>query len=216
MNWTCTEEEKKTNYRGRRVLIGSSSSFRSPQHQILWFFLPLKVLLKAESKRNVPRLPFRIEWNLSLITHHIYMHWHFFLCVLLVFVCIKMCSGILICFLSRRDLNDLNFSFHIQFNRSVNMAELRKLRRQFISYTKMHPTENTGQISNMFVQYLNKSLHWCFIAFLFFFATNKYVHCGILHNHVSCGLTQRVWKVSHYDWLLTWFICVFSADLPLI
>ncbi|XP_075998378.1 protein KTI12 homolog [Genypterus blacodes] len=47
----------------------------------------------------------------------------------------------------------------IQLTRSVNMAELRKLRRQFISYTKMHPTENTGQISNMFVQYLNKSLH---------------------------------------------------------
>lgn len=61
--------------------------------------------------------------------------------------------------LSRRDLNRLNCSFHIQFNRSVNMAELRKLRRQFISYTKMHPTENTGHISNMFVQYLNKSLH---------------------------------------------------------
>ncbi|XP_051238186.1 protein KTI12 homolog [Dicentrarchus labrax] len=47
----------------------------------------------------------------------------------------------------------------IELTRSVNMAELRKLRRQFISYTKMHPTENTGHISNMFVQYLNKSLH---------------------------------------------------------
>ncbi|XP_056137762.1 protein KTI12 homolog [Lampris incognitus] len=47
----------------------------------------------------------------------------------------------------------------IQLTRSFNMAELRKLRRQFISYTKMHPTENIGQISNMFVQYLNKSLH---------------------------------------------------------
>ncbi|XP_029010495.1 protein KTI12 homolog [Betta splendens] len=47
----------------------------------------------------------------------------------------------------------------IELSRSVNMAELRKLRRQFISYTKTHPTENTGQISNMFVQYLNKSLH---------------------------------------------------------
>uniref|UniRef100_A0A3Q3WA93 Protein KTI12 homolog n=1 Tax=Mola mola TaxID=94237 RepID=A0A3Q3WA93_MOLML len=43
--------------------------------------------------------------------------------------------------------------------RTINMAELRKLRRQFISYTKTHPTENTGHISNMFVQYLNKSLH---------------------------------------------------------
>ncbi|XP_019127828.1 protein KTI12 homolog [Larimichthys crocea] len=47
----------------------------------------------------------------------------------------------------------------IKLTRNVNMAELRKLRRQFISYTKMHPTENSGQISNMFVQYLNKSLH---------------------------------------------------------
>uniref|UniRef100_A0A3B5MYL4 Protein KTI12 homolog n=1 Tax=Xiphophorus couchianus TaxID=32473 RepID=A0A3B5MYL4_9TELE len=42
---------------------------------------------------------------------------------------------------------------------TVNMAELRKLRRQFISYSKMHPTEKTGQIANMFVQYLNKGLH---------------------------------------------------------
>ncbi|KAI5098275.1 protein KTI12-like, partial [Silurus meridionalis] len=40
-----------------------------------------------------------------------------------------------------------------------NLAELRKLRRQFISYTKMHPAENIGQIANMFVQYLNKSVH---------------------------------------------------------
>uniref|UniRef100_A0A3Q1EQS2 Protein KTI12 homolog n=1 Tax=Acanthochromis polyacanthus TaxID=80966 RepID=A0A3Q1EQS2_9TELE len=47
----------------------------------------------------------------------------------------------------------------VELTRSINMAELRKLRRQFISYAKMHPTENTGQIANMFVQYLNKSLH---------------------------------------------------------
>ncbi|XP_053741759.1 protein KTI12 homolog isoform X1 [Synchiropus splendidus] len=47
----------------------------------------------------------------------------------------------------------------IELTRNVNMAELRKLRRQFISYTKLNPTENTGQIANMFVQYLNKSLH---------------------------------------------------------
>ncbi|XP_028814204.1 protein KTI12 homolog [Denticeps clupeoides] len=47
----------------------------------------------------------------------------------------------------------------IEATRDLNMAELRKLRRQFISYTKMHPTENIGQIANMFVQYLNKSMH---------------------------------------------------------
>ncbi|XP_053356338.1 protein KTI12 homolog [Clarias gariepinus] len=46
----------------------------------------------------------------------------------------------------------------ISVKRSINIAELRKLQRQFISYTKMHPTENTGQIANMFVQYLNKSM----------------------------------------------------------
>ncbi|XP_077050573.1 protein KTI12 homolog isoform X2 [Siphateles boraxobius] len=48
---------------------------------------------------------------------------------------------------------------NIKLTRSLNMVELRKLRRQFISYTKMHPTENIGQIANMFVQYLNKSMH---------------------------------------------------------
>ncbi|KAI5620343.1 protein KTI12-like, partial [Silurus asotus] len=48
---------------------------------------------------------------------------------------------------------------HIEVTRSFNLAELRKLRRQFISYTKMHPAENVGQIANMFVQYLNKSVH---------------------------------------------------------
>lgn len=47
----------------------------------------------------------------------------------------------------------------IVLTRNLNMAELRKLRRQFISYMKMHPTENISQIANMFVQYLNKSIH---------------------------------------------------------
>lgn len=61
------------------------------------------------------------------------------------------------------------FVLNVQLNRSVNMAELRKLRRQFISYTKMHPTQNPAQLSNMFVQYLNKSFHWWLIALLFFF-----------------------------------------------
>ncbi|XP_061078322.1 protein KTI12 homolog [Conger conger] len=47
----------------------------------------------------------------------------------------------------------------VELTRNLNMSELRKLRRQFISYTKMHPTENIGHIANMFVQYLNKSMH---------------------------------------------------------
>uniref|UniRef100_A0A8C5PB35 Protein KTI12 homolog n=1 Tax=Leptobrachium leishanense TaxID=445787 RepID=A0A8C5PB35_9ANUR len=43
--------------------------------------------------------------------------------------------------------------------RILNMSELRRCRHQFISYTKMHPNENISQLANMFVQYLNKSIH---------------------------------------------------------
>ncbi|XP_027693988.1 protein KTI12 homolog [Vombatus ursinus] len=46
------------------------------------------------------------------------------------------------------------------FTRPLSMAELSRLRRQFISYTKMHPTkENLPQLANMFLQYLGQSLH---------------------------------------------------------
>ncbi|XP_030043108.1 protein KTI12 homolog [Microcaecilia unicolor] len=47
----------------------------------------------------------------------------------------------------------------IELTRTLSMAELRKLQRQFISYTKLHPNENISQLANMFVQYLNKSTH---------------------------------------------------------
>ncbi|XP_069078451.1 protein KTI12 homolog [Pleurodeles waltl] len=47
----------------------------------------------------------------------------------------------------------------IELTRILSMAELHKARRQFISYTKMHPNENISQLANMFVQYLNKSIH---------------------------------------------------------
>ena len=40
----------------------------------------------------------------------------------------------------------------------VTMAELRRLRHQFITYTKMHPFEGVEKISTLFVQYLNNSL----------------------------------------------------------
>lgn len=66
---------------------------------------------------------------------------------------------------------------NFEVTRNINMAELRKLRRQFISYTKMHPTENTGQIANMFVQYLNKSMHW-----LFCLKVNVFVICNLIQN----------------------------------
>lgn len=49
---------------------------------------------------------------------------------------------------------------HFRFTRPLTMAELSRLRRQFISYTKMHPNnENLPQLANMFLQYLSQSLH---------------------------------------------------------
>lgn len=45
------------------------------------------------------------------------------------------------------------------FTRPWTLAELSRLRRQFISYTKMHPNhENLPQLANMFLQYLSRSL----------------------------------------------------------
>ncbi|XP_031567489.1 protein KTI12 homolog [Actinia tenebrosa] len=47
----------------------------------------------------------------------------------------------------------------IVLTRQVNMAELRRTRRQFITYTKTHPVDDTSKIANMFVQYLNNCIH---------------------------------------------------------
>lgn len=46
----------------------------------------------------------------------------------------------------------------LRLSRSVTMAELRRLRRQFITYTKMHPVEECDKIPTLFVQYLNSTL----------------------------------------------------------
>ena len=45
----------------------------------------------------------------------------------------------------------------IRLTRSVTMAELRRARRQFISYTTLHPVES-HMISSLFIQYLNTLL----------------------------------------------------------
>lgn len=55
-------------------------------------------------------------------------------------------------------ISSLTVFSYVALNRAVNMAELRRIRRQFITYTKMHPVEDTKKIANMFVQYLNSSL----------------------------------------------------------
>lgn len=42
--------------------------------------------------------------------------------------------------------------------REVAMAELRRMRRQFISYTKLHPVDRVDTIPTLFVQYLNNTM----------------------------------------------------------
>lgn len=46
----------------------------------------------------------------------------------------------------------------LRLPRLVTMAELRRLRRQFIAYTKLHPTEECDKIPTLFVQYLSSTL----------------------------------------------------------
>ncbi|XP_028393500.1 protein KTI12 homolog [Dendronephthya gigantea] len=46
----------------------------------------------------------------------------------------------------------------VHFQRQVTMAELRRLRKQFITYSKMHPLEDTTKLPNMFVDYLNSTV----------------------------------------------------------
>ena len=46
----------------------------------------------------------------------------------------------------------------LRLPRLVTMAELRRLRRQYINYTKLHPPEDAARIPTLFVQYLNSSL----------------------------------------------------------
>lgn len=46
----------------------------------------------------------------------------------------------------------------VALSRPVTMAELRRLRKQFISYTKLHPISEHSKITTLFVQYLNKTI----------------------------------------------------------
>lgn len=43
--------------------------------------------------------------------------------------------------------------------KKFNIAELRRTKRQFIAYAKMHPVENVNKLKNMFIQFLNNSIH---------------------------------------------------------
>lgn len=46
----------------------------------------------------------------------------------------------------------------IQMKGSVTMAELRRKRHQFTTYTKMHPVEDVSLLNTLFVQFLNNSM----------------------------------------------------------
>ena len=47
----------------------------------------------------------------------------------------------------------------LTYMRPMNLAELQRHRRQFITYSKSHPVADTSKIANLFVQYLNKTLN---------------------------------------------------------
>ncbi|XP_013777563.1 protein KTI12 homolog [Limulus polyphemus] len=46
----------------------------------------------------------------------------------------------------------------VQLRRNLTLAELTRFRRLFLSYTKMHPVDDTSRIPSMFAQYLNSSI----------------------------------------------------------
>ena len=46
----------------------------------------------------------------------------------------------------------------VELPRHVTMAELRRARKQFISYTKLHPVSEHSTITALFVQYLNRTV----------------------------------------------------------
>lgn len=51
-----------------------------------------------------------------------------------------------------------NSQERVKFPRHITMAELRRHRKQFISYTKLHPTSDHLKIPTLFIQYLNRTV----------------------------------------------------------
>jgi len=56
-------------------------------------------------------------------------------------------------------ISDSSESFLVK-SRTLPLAELRKWRQQFITYSKLHPPENSDRIPTLFVQYLNNAIAW--------------------------------------------------------
>jgi len=51
-----------------------------------------------------------------------------------------------------------NCSEKMTLNRHLTMGELSRFRRQFITYSKMHPVDDSNKIPTLFVQYLQNTL----------------------------------------------------------
>lgn len=49
-------------------------------------------------------------------------------------------------------------SFQLDYVRPFTLMELQRYKRQFITYTKMHPVDDVSKISKLFVQYLQSSI----------------------------------------------------------
>lgn len=46
----------------------------------------------------------------------------------------------------------------VHLTRTVNASEFQRIRRQFTSYTKLHPIDEVSRLPNMFVQFINNSI----------------------------------------------------------
>ena len=47
----------------------------------------------------------------------------------------------------------------LMLTRTLTLSELQRHKRQFISYTKMHPVDDTAKLTGLFVQYLNNYMN---------------------------------------------------------
>lgn len=52
-----------------------------------------------------------------------------------------------------------NASEKMKLLKQLTMPELRRVKRQFITYAKMHPVEDQTKLRNMFIQFINNSIH---------------------------------------------------------
>lgn len=109
---------------------------------------------------------------------------------------------------------------------NMTAAQLTRLRRQFLSYTKLHPNNDIGKIGSVFVQFLNTSLRWStqdttFVHELYFqyscFVRNglkiKFIHPLNYVNQLDQPRKPQFSHVCFYVVYELWWLCVYLYEL---